>query len=232
MPEPLQPSTRVRAAAEALKSAVDRHLAAVEARAGEADPAVFAAFDELAAAADAYDELLYETYDEVTPFEIPDHGAEPADEAEAEPGSVSVLMRRDYQVVDPHAVVEAARTAERDGTMARGEGADGRVEGTVARGGEARDALDFDVRDVGGAIAALFDTFDPEEIQDRCEEIGLEPGDSTIWVLASHEAAPGEWLEDPFSDADADRLLYRLDVVTEDEDGEEGDDDLDGIELV
>jgi hypothetical protein len=231
MPEPLSPATRVRAAADALKAAVDRHLAAVEARAGEADPAVFAAFDELAAAADAYDELLYETYDEVTPFEIPDHGTEQLDEAEAEPGSISVLMRRDYQVVDPRAVVEAARTAERDGTMERADAEDRGLGEADTRAVEGREALEFDVRDVGGAIAALFDTFDPEEIQDRCEEIGLEPGDSTIWVLASHESEPGEWLEDPFSEADADRLLYRLDVVTEEEDGE-GDDDLDGIEVV
>ena len=40
-------------------------------RSGEDDPAVYAAFNALAAAAEVYDELLYDPYDEVTPFEIP-----------------------------------------------------------------------------------------------------------------------------------------------------------------
>lgn len=57
----------VRAAAEAVKAALDRHLAAVESRIGDEDPAVYAAFNELAAAAEEYDELLYDRYDEVTP---------------------------------------------------------------------------------------------------------------------------------------------------------------------
>ncbi|MGW2996316.1 hypothetical protein ACWDA9_32850, partial [Streptomyces sp. NPDC001193] len=46
----------VRAAAEAVKAALDRHLAAVESRIGDEDPAVYAAFNELAAAAEEYDE--------------------------------------------------------------------------------------------------------------------------------------------------------------------------------
>lgn len=61
----------VRAAAEAVKAALDRHLAAVERRIGDEDPDVYAAFNELAAASEVYDELLYDRYDEVTPFEIP-----------------------------------------------------------------------------------------------------------------------------------------------------------------
>ncbi|KPC91601.1 hypothetical protein ADL27_29470, partial [Streptomyces sp. NRRL F-6602] len=65
-------AAEVRAAAEAVKTALDRHLAAVERRTGEDDPAVHAAFNDLAAAAEEYDELLYERYDEVTPFDIPD----------------------------------------------------------------------------------------------------------------------------------------------------------------
>ena len=64
-------AAEVRAAAEAVKTALDRHLAAVERRSGEDDPAVYEAFNQLAAAAEAYDELLYDRYDEVTPFEIP-----------------------------------------------------------------------------------------------------------------------------------------------------------------
>lgn len=73
MSDAAQPSAaEVRAAAEAVKAALDRHLDAVERRSGQDDPAVYAAFDELAAAAEVYDELLYETYDEVTPSRSPE----------------------------------------------------------------------------------------------------------------------------------------------------------------
>lgn len=72
MSDAAQPSAaEVRAAAEAVKAALDRHLDAVERRSGQDDPAVYAAFDELAAAAEVYDELLYDTYDEVTPSRSP-----------------------------------------------------------------------------------------------------------------------------------------------------------------
>lgn len=68
MSDAAQPTAdEVRAAAEAVKAALDRHLAAVENRTGEDDPAVYTAFNELAAAAEAYDERLYDRYDEVTP---------------------------------------------------------------------------------------------------------------------------------------------------------------------
>jgi len=72
MSDAAQPTAaEVRAAAEAVKTALDRHLAAVERRSGDDDPAVFEAFNQLAAAAEAYDELLYDRHDEVTPFYIP-----------------------------------------------------------------------------------------------------------------------------------------------------------------
>src|SRR5215471_16353631 len=98
---------RVRAAAEALKSAIDSHLAAVEQRAGEDDPGVFQTFEDLQSAAESYDEVLYDTYDEVTPFEFGD-ATEP-EETELE--SVSVRIRRDYLVEDPEAVLAAGREA-------------------------------------------------------------------------------------------------------------------------
>jgi len=61
-------SEQVRSAVEALKAALDSHLAAVEARAGENDPQVQAAYDALAAAGEAYDDALFSAYEEVTPF--------------------------------------------------------------------------------------------------------------------------------------------------------------------
>ena len=59
---------QVHAARDALKAALDAHLAAVEARAGENDPRVQAAYDALASAGEAYDDLLFSAYEEVTPF--------------------------------------------------------------------------------------------------------------------------------------------------------------------
>jgi hypothetical protein len=61
-------SEHVRSTLEALKSALDSHLAAVTSRAGENDPRVQAAYDSLASAAEAYDDALFSTYEEVTPF--------------------------------------------------------------------------------------------------------------------------------------------------------------------
>ncbi|MBX6370811.1 MAG: hypothetical protein IRZ02_00960 [Acidothermus sp.] len=65
--KPVTPAD-VRAAADALKAAIDKHLSAVENRAGENDPRVQQAYDELAAAAESYDDLLFAAYEEVTPF--------------------------------------------------------------------------------------------------------------------------------------------------------------------
>jgi hypothetical protein len=59
---------QVRSALDALKAALDSHLAAVEARAGENDPRVQAAYDALASAAEAYDDALFSAHEEVTPF--------------------------------------------------------------------------------------------------------------------------------------------------------------------
>lgn len=114
MSDAAQPTAaEVRAAAEAVKTALDRHLAAVESRSGDDDPAVYEAFNQLAAAAETYDELLYDRYDEVTPFEIP--GAEealPPYGGPEEPNALSVLIRRDYAVVEPQRLLAHAQRIE------------------------------------------------------------------------------------------------------------------------
>ncbi|MEU1178505.1 hypothetical protein ABZ464_12785 [Streptomyces sp. NPDC005820] len=221
MSDAAQPTAaEVRAAAEAVKTALDRHLAAVERRTGEDDPAVYEAFNELAAAAEAYDELLYDRYDEVTPFEIP--GADdslPPYTGPEEPNALSVLIRRDYAVAEPQRLLAQAQ---------RIEAADG--EGTETAG------------TVHGALGILFGEFEPDEIASRHKEFGLEEGDSTLWVLAADEPAePGEWLEAPFDQADPQRVVCRFDVSAvfddldedEDEDGGDGEDlaaDLDELD--
>ncbi|MEH0582129.1 MULTISPECIES: hypothetical protein [Streptomyces] len=213
MSDAAQPTAaEVRAAAEAVKTALDRHLAAVERRSGEDDPAVYEAFNELAAAAEVYDELLYDRYDEVTPFEIP--GTEdslPPYEGPEEPNALSVLIRRDYAVAEPQRLLAQAQRVE----AADDEGVGAEVAGTVH-----------------GALGILFGEFEPDEIASRHKEFGLEEGDSTLWVLAAEEPAePGEWLETPFDQADPGRVVCRFDVSAVFDELEDGDDGEDLVDI-
>ncbi|MFD0313911.1 hypothetical protein [Streptomyces flavalbus] len=212
MSDAAQPTAaEVRAAAEAVKTALDRHLAAVEGRSGEDDPGVYEAFNELAAAAEAYDELLYDRYDEVTPFEIP--GAEdalPPYTGPEEPSALSVLIRRDYTVVEPQRLLSQAQ---------RVEAADDDGSGVEA------------AATVHGALGILFGEFEPDEIASRHKEFGLEEGDSTMWVTAADEPAdPGEWLEAPFENADPQRVVCRFDVSAVFDEELTDDDDDDDLE--
>ncbi|MFF1357036.1 hypothetical protein [Streptomyces sp. NPDC058297] len=222
MSDAAQPTAaEVRAAAEAVKAALDRHLAAVERRSGEDDPAVYEAFNELAAAAEEYDELLYDRYDEVTPFEIP--GTEdslPPYTGPEEPNALSVLIRRDYAVVEPQRLLaQAQRVADVEADSDLDDGAAAAV-GTIGTS-------------VHAALGVLFGEFEPDEIASRHKEFGLEEGDSTLWVTASDEPAePGEWLDGPFDQADPQRVVCRFDVsaVFDDElDGDLADDGPDAI---
>lgn len=180
---------QVRAAAEALKDAIDRHLAAVERRTGESDPAVFAAYDELRDTAQQYEELLFDAYDEVTPFEF----AEPPEPAPPglleEPPAISVLIRRDYSVADPETVLEAARESSPQ-----------------------------PVDDLRVALTFLFDLYEPDDLDECCEDVGLSPEGSTLWVLATPGDGDDRWREAPFEGADEARMLYRLDVTVGDDD--------------
>ncbi|WP_406391779.1 hypothetical protein OG806_11145 [Streptomyces sp. NBC_00882] len=217
MSDAVQPTAaEVRAAAEAVKTALDRHLAAVERRSGEDDPGVYEAFNELAAAAEVYDELLYDRYDEVTPFEIP--GAEDTAPytGPEEPNALSVLIRRDYAVAEPQRLLaQAQRIEAADDTVAT------EASGTVHR-----------------ALGVLFGEFEPDEIASRHKEFGLEEGDSTLWVTAADEPAePGEWLEAPFEPVDVERVVCRFDVSAvfdddlEDDLDDDVDDEADGADL-
>ncbi|MFJ6835080.1 hypothetical protein ACWGKW_12535 [Streptomyces sp. NPDC054766] len=215
MSDAVQPTAaEVRAAAEAVKTALDRHLAAVERRTGDDDPAVYEAFNELAAAAEEYDELLYDRYDEVTPFEIP--GSDdtlPPYTGPEEPNALSVVIRRDYAVVEPQRLLAQAQ----------------RVEAVEEDGATATEGFDAAAGTVHGALGVLFGEFEPDEIATRHKEFGLEEGDSTLWVTAADEPAePGEWLEAPFESIDPQRVVCRFDVsaVFDDESDDDLDDDL------
>lgn len=223
MSDAVQPTAaEVRAAAEAVKTALDRHLAAVERRTGDDDPAVYEAFNELAAAAEEYDELLYDRYDEVTPFEIPggDDTLPPYTGPE-EPNALSVVIRRDYSVVEPQRLLAQAQ----------------RVEAVEEDGATATEGFDAASGTLHGALGVLFGEFEPDEIASRHKEFGLEEGDSTLWVTAADESAePGEWLEAPFEAIDPQRVVCRFDVSAvfgDESDDEDLEDDLDAdAELV
>ncbi|MFF7730305.1 hypothetical protein [Streptomyces sp. NPDC008001] len=227
MSDAAQPSAaEVRAAAEAVKAALDRHLDAVERRSGEDDPAVYAAFNELAATAEAYDELLYDTYDEVTPFEIPGDDTLPAYAGPEEPSALSVLIRRDYAVIEPQRLLaQAQRVADLDPDVDAPAGAAAAV-GNV--GGS-----------VHAALGVIFGEYEPDEIASRHKEFGLEEGDSTLWVTAAEDPAePGEWLASPFDQADPQRVICRFDVSAVfdeeqdlDDDGDDGEDVDDVVDV-
>lgn len=190
MSDAAQPTVaEVRAAAEAVKAALDRHLAAVEKQGGAEDPGVFEAYDTLAAAAVAYDELLDLAYDEVTPFEVPGSGSS-GYEGPEEPEAISVLIRRDYAVAEPERLMAQADRVVR-----------------VADSGSGHPA-----RSLNAAVGILFGEYEPDEIAARYEEFGLEEGDSTLWVAAAEQSDPGEWLSAPFDDADPQLLICRFDV--------------------
>ncbi|MFD5032629.1 hypothetical protein ACFVWX_17735 [Streptomyces sp. NPDC058220] len=212
MSDAAQPTAaEVRAAAEAVKVALDRHLAAVEHRTGEDDPAVSDAFNALAVAAEVYDELLYNRYDEVTPFEIPEpDDSLPPYNGPEEPNALSVLIRRDYAVVEPQRLLaQAQRIAD--------------VEGDTDTGAVVGSS-------VHAALGVLFGEYEPDEIASRHKEFGLEEGDSTLWVAAADDLPePGEWLSAPFDQADPQQVVCRFDVsAVFDED--DLDPDLDDLE--
>ncbi|MEV7215051.1 hypothetical protein AB0O31_18410 [Kitasatospora cineracea] len=181
--------TEVRAAAEAVKAAIDRHLQAVSSSTEPGDPVVVHAYEELAAAAIAYDQILYEVYDEVTPFEIPGDDAGSGYQGPEHPEAISVLIRRDYLIADPKRL--RAQAERVDESLAPGAGAEG---------------------EVTAALGVLFGEYEPDEIAARAEEFGLEEGDSTLWVSAADPADPGEWLPEPFEGADPELLICRFDV--------------------
>ncbi|MFE9903256.1 hypothetical protein [Streptomyces achromogenes] len=216
MSDAAQPTAaEVRAAAEAVKTALDRHLAAIERRSGEDDPAVSEAFNQLAAAAEAYDELLYDRYDEVTPFEIP--GAEdtlPPYAGPGEPHAISVLIRRDYTVAEPQRLLAQAQRVE------AAEYDDGGDEDEAAGS-------------VPGALGIMFGEFEPDEVASRHKEFGLEEGDSTLWVTAAEEPPEaGEWLAAPFEHIDPQAVVCRFDVSAVFDDDASDDEDEDELDFV
>ena len=201
----------VRAAAAAVKAAIDRHLDAVVARSGQAgsggDAAVQEAFDALQAAAETYDDLLFEVYEEVTPFEsgAGDAAPEGMGDMDEAPPVVSVFLRRDYAVSDPDTLLEAGRAAHRalGAEGGRGDGGNGLVPGD-------------EPAHHGAALFELLAVTGIDGFDENAEDAGLEPLCGTVWLLAGSEAARPD--RNPFDDADPERLIFRVNEVIDGDD--------------
>lgn len=197
--ETLDGPAAVRAAADRLSVAVAAHLAAVENKEGEQDPAVQAAYAELKAAAAAYDNVLFDAHGEVTPFDIADDDEEEEEEA-GEDGEVevrriegpprfSVLARWDYTIFDPGRLVQAAS-----------------------------EAVEQPIDDLGVAMAALIDAKGHSEVANLqvAMDAGLRWHGVTSWVLLAADADADTdstgWMDDAFDYADPDEILCRVDT--------------------
>ena len=177
------------------------------------------AYSALHEAAEAYDNALFDAYEEVTPFQFVDldegegdedegdeaegDEAEDADEADddetvEEPSRLALLVRRDYDVVDRAALLAAGREAY----------------GEIWPEG-APDEATADVDRPERAVYQLLHAYGVDGLDGRAEEAGLEPTGGTLWVVDLDE--DDETLDEaPFTGVDADRLVYRLDEVYED----------------
>jgi len=180
----------VRAAADLLKSAVDAHLAACEGKAGEEDPSVQRAYDGLREAAEAYDDALFDAFEEVTPFEFaPASAFDPAASApEGVPTRVAVYQRRDFAVRSASDLVEAGREIllEEDETD------------------EAELLTPVD------ALALYLDVHGLDAATLTADEIGLFPVGGTMWLV--DQDVDDETLGTaPFGAIDDLRVLHRLD---------------------
>jgi len=69
-------TTAPRDALDRFVAALEAHFEAASRRTGEADPAVSSAYQTLADAFETYDDALYDSFDEVTPFVLVEDGDE------------------------------------------------------------------------------------------------------------------------------------------------------------
>lgn len=196
----------VRAAAQAVKDAIDAHLSAVEARTGESDPAVQRAFDALQTAAESYDDLLFEAYDEVTPFEFGGAG-ESAPEGVADldeaPAVINVFVRRDYAVAEPETLLQAGRAAAREVAAAEDGAQDG-----------AEGPLEEEPESLGAALYELLHLAGVDGLDDAAEDVGLEPLGGTVWCLVGDEGGRPD--DNPFDSVDPERLVFRVNELVGD----------------
>ena len=180
-------STDVRAAAERLKSAIDRHLEACIDKGGEEDPTVQAAYDALREAAESYDDLLFDSFDEVTPWEFSEAQVYDAMEVEQPgvPARVTVLLRRDFAVHSAADLIEAGRRVLRE---------------------EDEDDATLTAVD---ALSIHLEAHGVDETAAMADELGLRWLGGTTWLL-DQDVEDDTMVSTPFAAADEARLLHRF----------------------
>lgn len=187
--------TRLESALDRLSDALEAHLAASVAR---DESTTQAAYTALRHAAEAYDDLLFDLTDEVTPWEFP-HGPHVDVEYEdvaAEPTNVGVLLRRDYRLDDADALVSAGRAAYAD-----------------IYSDQPGEAAVADVTHPGRALYQLLHAYGIDGLDQRAEEAGLTPRGGTVWVQALSDDDVETLVDDPFGVVDDEMLVYRLDEI-------------------
>jgi hypothetical protein len=201
-------ATAVRPALEALRQALDDHLAEVEQRSGEQDPAVQDAYERLRNAAMEYDDALFDAYDEVTPFTfVEPQTAEPVEVATEHPQRLTLLVRVDLHVEDLARVLEAGRQARQVTATA-----EERLTTTGTATGAAtpdNGVPEIDTH-IGAALGAIVDAHGVDALREEPEEFGLTPAGSTLWVV---DAIGGDLDDNPFGGIDEESLLLRDDEV-------------------
>jgi hypothetical protein len=99
-----------RTALVTLVSALERHLEASAAKRGEDDPAVIAAYEDVADAFEAYDEALLTSFGEMTPLELyDDSDEEEIDDHSDEDGDGAIYSGLDDSDYDEDDEDEATR---------------------------------------------------------------------------------------------------------------------------
>jgi hypothetical protein len=178
------------------------HLAAV--RAGADDEVVEAAYRVFNNASAAYDELLFETYDEVTPWQVDTLEDADLDDAElsGDGMTIAVRQRRDYIVPDVAALL-AAGTAAR---QAQGFTGDDDVEGIDH---------DHEVTDVGEAVYELLQAAAGSLTGLDVDELEARNGVLMVNAVAvplefADDPGPGE-ADLPFVCVPDSRMLLRID---------------------
>jgi hypothetical protein len=86
-----------RVALQTLSAALEEHLAAAAARRGDEDPSVEAAYLAIMDAFEVYEEVLYDTYNEVTPLVIYEEG----DDEEDDDGGQGLVGDVDDEDLEP-----------------------------------------------------------------------------------------------------------------------------------
>jgi hypothetical protein len=194
-----QEQAQLTAALDDLTDALEAHLAACLRSAGEADPAVQAAYIALRTAASRYDDLLFTLLDEVTPWEFAEgpHVEVERDEAEHEAAleTLGVLVRRDYAMEDDDALLAAGREA------------------FAELHPDDSEAASADVSNAGRALYQLLHAYGVDGLDERAELAGLRARGGTIWVQVLDDEDAATLVEDPFAVADEEMLIYRLDEV-------------------